>query len=342
VSAAERPHGISRRPLYWIAWFGAALSVVYGASWTILRGVEPRALVDVAVTLDLTVVVPCAYWLLLVRGAGWPRLSVVPVFVLSVVAASLVIPDARAAALGVIGHGAAAAEVLLVTLVVRRALRARSVARAVADDDPVVRIEAAARELAGDNRAAAIVATEIGILWYALGSWRSQAVVEGGDAFRYDRRSGYGGIAAAILVAIAVEIVPVHAVVAQWSGAAAWVATALTVYGGLWIVGDWRAARLRPILLDHAALYVRVGLRWDVRIPLDRIAQVERVRSMAADQGVDLRAALTRDASVRLELTTPVVANGAYGVRRSVRSLALSPDDPQRFLERLQTRLRQG
>jgi hypothetical protein len=89
-------------------------------------------------------------------------------------------------------------------------------------------------------------------------------------------------------------------------------------------------------------LHVRVGLRWEVCIPLDRIVRVERVRSRAAGEGVDLQASLTRDASVRIELDTPIVANGIYGVRRTVRSLALSPDEPQRFIEQLADRLRRS
>ena len=37
-------------------------------------GLHPRLLAD-ALTLDLIVTVPVAYWFLAVRGAGWPRLS---------------------------------------------------------------------------------------------------------------------------------------------------------------------------------------------------------------------------------------------------------------------------
>ena len=38
--------------------------------------------------------------------------------------------------------------------------------------------------------------------------------------------------------------------------------------------GEGRAARLRPVVLEAEALWVRTGLRWSVRIPRERIVAV--------------------------------------------------------------------
>ncbi|MGH7553278.1 MAG: hypothetical protein ACREMQ_09675 [Longimicrobiales bacterium] len=73
---------------------------------------DVRAL-EIAVTVDLTLFSPAMYWLLLVRGRGWPLLSVLPVFLASLVVASLLFPVGRQDTLRFIKYLAAPAELTL-------------------------------------------------------------------------------------------------------------------------------------------------------------------------------------------------------------------------------------
>ncbi|MCH7640164.1 MAG: hypothetical protein IH855_12010, partial [Bacteroidetes bacterium] len=92
--------------------FGVAATVIYVAIWQLmgrLPHLPDPGLIAAAATIDLAVMVPALYFVLLVRRRGWPAVSVVPVFLLSLFAATLLIPE--------IHHGALDALKLLVPLI---------------------------------------------------------------------------------------------------------------------------------------------------------------------------------------------------------------------------------
>jgi len=76
--------------------FAAIAIAVYGVALAVVRFV-PRVdkpdLLSGAVTLDLVVLIPVTYYLLLVRSRRAPPISVVPVVLLSFAAASMVLPE---------------------------------------------------------------------------------------------------------------------------------------------------------------------------------------------------------------------------------------------------------
>lgn len=171
------------------------------------------------------------------------------------------------------------------------------------------------------------------LLWYALFSWRSPVETSGtAPPFFSHRRGGYGGIVAALLLAIAAEVIPVHLLLSSWSHIAAWGATILSVYGGLWLWGDFQAIRLRPSGLGGERLHVRLGLRWRVDIPLSSIQAIQRLRS-GAQPPADLRVTLPGSTRVLLLLDPAVEAHGPYGRRRQVRRLVWGVDEPGRLIE---------
>lgn len=88
-------------------------------------------------------------------------------------------------------------------------------------------------------------------------------------------------------------------------------------------------------------LWLRLGLRASARIPLASIREARALRPGEAVRGRrdTLRAVLLGDATVAIELAEPVVAKGAYGVRRRVTRVELAPDDPRGFLAEIQASL---
>ena len=333
------------RPLPVLGLFGlgvllAALAVVRAVE----AGIHPRLLAD-ALTLDLLVTVPLAYWFLAVRGAGFPRVSVLPVFVLSVAATRFVPGLESGRLLPWLEWVAIPAELLLLTIVARRALgMSRALARE-GGSDALESLRRAAFELVEVERAAEIIAYEAAVLWYALaGGGRREAPA--GEAFGVRRRSGYGPILAALLMAAAVEAIAVHLFVRHWSVVAAWILTGFTAYAVVWLIGDFRALGRRTILLTEDELVVCLGLRWTVRVPLSQIlsVRVPSVRessgpSVSASRPDHLRAVILGAERQIVELASELVAVGFYGIRRRVRSIGLSVDDPKRFLAAIESRI---
>jgi hypothetical protein len=282
---------------------------------------------DSAVTIDLTLIVPALYWFLLVRGRGWPVVTVLPVFLGSFLFASLILPPDRQATLHLIKYLAVAAELGLIGVLIHRTVRAVSHARGLAGRDMLDRVRAAVRGIMPYGRAADLVASEVAVIAYALLSWR-MAPIRNGNAFTYHRKSGYGALVGALLLAIAVEIIPVHVLLSQWSGGVAWIASGLAVYGGIWLVGDLRAMQLRPITIEEDRLVVRFGLRWSMSVPLDRIEAVRFLGRSVVRDSVDLRVVLPGEQRLSIQLASHVDAVGFYGLRRRVRSCELGVDDP--------------
>jgi hypothetical protein len=108
----------------------------------------------------------------------------------------------------------------------------------------------------------------------------------------------------------------------------------------VWLIGDFRALGRRTTRLTADELIVRLGLRWTLRVPLARIRAVRAITGPREPEGPDhLRAVLLGSERQLVELEAPLEATGFYGIRRRVRSIGLSVDEPERFLEALEGRL---
>ena len=94
-----------RSPSPW--WFAIPLIGIYASAFfiiTSLPGIAAPGIVAAAVTIDLIVVVPLLYYIVLVRGRKWPPVTVLPVFLLSFAAASFILPSDQQALLNAVGY----------------------------------------------------------------------------------------------------------------------------------------------------------------------------------------------------------------------------------------------
>lgn len=126
-----------------------------------------------------------------------------------------------------------------------------------------------------------------------------------------------------------------HLLIALWSPVAAWLLTALSLYTVLWLIGDYRAVRLRPTLLHDGALEVRVGMRWNRRLPPAGVHAVRPAPASPLPGSTPgyLNASVVGSPNLLLELTGPLEARGPYGWRKEVTLLGLTVDDADAFLQ---------
>ena len=319
-------------------WFVAPLLGVYAAAFfavEVLPRADAPAAVAAGLTFDLVVLVPALYYAVLVRGRGWPAVTLAPVLLLSVGAASLVVPAEHHGLLDAVGYALPAVELALVGYVGHKAwrvVRANREARA-AGGDVYDRVRETLRDAVDVPAVAGALAYEVSLFHYALSPRRAEPPEHG---FAYHRRSGYGAVFAAVLMTAAIELVAVHFLLRSWSETAALVHAALSAYGVVWLVGDYRAMRRRPHELRADGLHVRYGLRWDLDVTWDRVALVRRTRR--PDEGDDyLSTVPVGSPRYVVELRAPAEATGPYGRTRSVRRVGLVVDEPRAFEERLRS-----
>lgn len=304
---------------------------IYAADLSIARmrmSLERPDLVTFGVLIDLVVVVPVAWYLLAVRWGGWRTLSLAPVVLASIAGAALAMPQDRALLGQFLKTLAIPYEIGLVTWIALRVWK--SSRRSRTTDDMAERLQEVAREVFPARRVADMLAFEIAVLYYSLFSWRARPrEAADGEAFTYHRKSGYGALLFALALVTAAEVAPVHLLLSRWSAVAAWIVTALSLYGMLWFVADWRAARLRPILLDVDTLWVRIGLRWSVRIPRERIVALHH--KLPSGAGPALRASLPGATPLWIELDEAAGIMGPYGIERRARWIGVAADEAEGF-----------
>ncbi len=326
----------------------AMIAVLARAAALASLGTGHPQLITAAATFDLTVTDSLVAWWMLRREFGWSARALVALFFGSMMVAGLILPAGQEGALWFMHVAVAPLELLLIVYLFRRIAKARrgAVARrsAAGGLDVQDMILGATSEIVGTGRFAEVLAYEISVLYYALarrpGSDATFAPTTeagetgaGNSALTYHRQSAYGPVVVMLALVTLAEIPALHLFVRTWSVPAAWICTALGVYGLLWILGDWRACRSRLVSIEDGALHIRFGLRWRLDAALDDIVGV---RAPTVDEemtkgAVDLKLALPGASWRILELDRPVVARGPYGIRRTVRTLGLGLDEPDRL-----------
>ena len=312
--------------------FGLSLTVVYGVALTLvsrLASLDRPDLIAGALTVDLTLLVPLLYYLLLVRWRGWPLPTVLPVFLASVALAHGLIPDSRHHVLDLMDFGIAAAEIALVGILVHKviALRRAYRERTSTGLDVYSGLREGARPLLGPVAGTAL-AYEVAVFYYLLFGWR-RAGEPGPSSFTCHRKIAYGAVVIAVMMAGTVELVAVHLLVSLWSPLVAWILTGISAYALLWVIGDSHAIRLRPIELSASTLHIRLGLRWTMDVPLDSIVKVGTIdRALPRRTPAYLKAVLLGAPNTRIELSAPAEALGPYGLTRRVTTIDLQLDEP--------------
>jgi hypothetical protein len=280
-----------------------------------------------AFTCDLTISLPLLWWFFAVRSGRAGAVTLIPIFLAGVAVAARIIPAAQHTFVDQLRFIAAPLDLVTIALVARRVARIR---RIDAGADPDDRIERACAELFGGGHAARAVAFEIATIYYAFFGWRKPAP----RGFTVHQRSGWGTIVGVFVFLIAIESVGAHLLVQLWSVKAAWIVTALDVYGALWLLGDYQALRLRPTRIEGDALVLSYGLRWRASIPLDAIASVETVRGEAEWKRKDvLKIAILDEPRLLIRFKTPQTAHGLAGLTRTIEAVAILADDDAGFAD---------
>lgn len=319
------------------AGFAVIAALVYAAAFFVhqaLPGASDPTLLASALTVDLIVLVPLAYYVMLVRGQGWPVATMAPVVLLSLYGASVLIPDAHDGLLTLIIPAIALFELAVTGVVLYSAAKGFRSLRGMAASgtvDMLDELKRAFRAKIDVRFAADAVASEIGMLYYALGTWRRTPPAGGDGIFSYHKTSSYGAILTGILIAAAVELIGGHFLLMMWSPTAAWIHLALALYGVIWLVGDYRAMRYRPMRVQDGHISLRCGLRWQVDLTQAQIhAMIAPKRAIEnRDDYLALTSATKPD--LILALKTPETIDGPYGITRRAQYLGVSVDDPAGF-----------
>lgn len=250
--------------------------------------------------------------------------------------AAQVVPPQQHQTLDIIGRVGQLGELMLVAFGVWKSVAVLSDVRAAAPapgGDVLTALQTGLSRNFG-ARAASILATEMVVVAYGLGGWFLKPRTPSG-AKAFTTLGGWLPILVAIGIILAIETFAIHLLVSLIAPIAAWVFTALSGYGLLWLVADGQAARLRPILVSDTELFVRIGLRWTVTVPRSLILSVGPAGRPIERVGHRLVLAMDGQATVEVTLREPVTVRGPLGIERRADCLAIGLDDPSAFIAAL-------
>ncbi len=295
-----------------------------------------------AITLDVALGIPALYYLLAVRRKHAPAVTLVPIFILALGMASLILPAAQHGYLDLLKLAIPALELFVFGYIVSKlraiskAFRAQR-ASALYFSDALL---ASCRHVLGEIPGLGFILTEFSMLYCAVLGWFKKYEARNlEDAiFFYHRKSGYGAILGVIMMALGTETLALHILLQQWSSVAAWIFTGLSAYSLLWLIGDYHALRLHPIILQSRMLHLRTGLRWRAGVPLDNIAAVEKFRTREQRGKEYLSLALFGAPRLLLRCKAPVLVQGLFGIKRVITQIGLCVDEEQLFLESMRSR----
>ena len=289
------------------------------------QAIESTSLVTAsALTLDFVITIPALAYLLLVRTKRLPLIALFPIFAVGYAFALATIPAEYYTVHNVLKWVVIPVELLFVGYLLTLA-RKMIKSTAGADADFVTRFRMISRGVLSKRVPADILTTEISILYYAC-RWR-KSNRDGSTSFTVYKEVGYLTVLVTLLALFVIEIVALHYILISSHPTLAWTLTGLSIYGLIWVVGDYRAMVERPIRVTAKHLQLRVGVRWDADIAFDQIALVESNVSMKEPIGRGTaKLGMLSQSNLHLTLKEPVEIVGMYGLRKKTTDIWLQVD----------------
>ncbi len=324
-----------------VALICAAYAVAMKGPWPVPGGPMPSW----AMAIDLLLVLPLGWLLLKPRDwrRRWPG-------ALALAGAGFLIGhwlvpegDALWALLGdvrwLLLGGVLLAELWLLSGLLRQVWRSRQGGNAEAVAAQGV------RQALGDGLAGRLMQLESRLWVYALVRRPVAAPFVGEQHFSVHRQHGNASNQLGFVILMGVELPIVHVLLHLSFGATvAWVVTAISAYGWLYLWAEYRATRWRPVSLDADALHLRYGLLIDATLPRASVQGAEPVAGREP-RGPSTRApgrlvlqGMGR-ANVRLRLQPGTRVRLPWG-EREIHEVLLGMDEPERFICALNTTAR--
>lgn len=201
-------------------------------------------------------------------------------------------------------------------------------------------LAASAQRYFGNGITASLMEFEARVWYYGL-LMRRPPQFDGEQHFLSAKAGGNASNQVAWIALMVIDIPLAHLLLHYvWSPTAAWVATALTVWGLLYLVADYRATLVRPVSLAADALLVRCGaLSADVAIPYAMIASVQRVphpdRRLKEKRYFRHQGEMNVEITLRAGATLTTLLGGAKPATHAV----LGVDDPAGLVQALAARI---
>lgn len=317
-------------PLFFLLSFGILLTC-----WWIVNSqhfVTKAQILAPAITVDICLIIPLLYFLI-IKKSRIPKLSVVAVFLLSLKAASIVLPVQNHEWILLFEYLLLPVELFIAGLILYKVQKGVKTFKenSEKETDTILNLRAIAAKESGSKLFGNVFGSELAIFYYLFFAKKEKKpVTEKSKIFTYHKRIAYPTTIVVFIFLILVETFALHLLLLRWHPIPAWIATLSSVYLIFFLIADVRAVLQRPIYFDKDFLYIRIGMRWYLKTPLVDIKEI-MVTKKTADYKDCQKMVLFGDPNLLIRFNKPQVAIGLYGIKKKFLNLGIQIDDPERF-----------
>ena len=294
-----------------------------------------------AITFDLLVTTPFIYFLI-IRKRKIPKTTLVPVFIVGIVVASIVLPSEHQYYLSLVKTWflpfLELAVISYLIFTIRKAFKKIKDNQSTTPDF-FTSAKQAAEDILPKGISTAF-ATELSLFYYGFISWKKRELSN--SEYSYHQTTSTRMVLGVFIFLIIIEATAVHLLLQTWSSTTAWILTILSIYGGFQIYGILRSLSKRPIAIDSDGLNLRYGVMKDVTIPLNKITAVKlETKSLEKEEDLIFLSPFKdmEGNNVLIEVGEPMEISGFYGLKKTFKKIALYVDEPKRFVEEIDRRI---
>ncbi|WP_099362520.1 hypothetical protein [Fredinandcohnia onubensis] len=301
---------------------------------------------------DLTIVLPLFFYLFVVRNR-FSMITLLPVVIGGFWFAYFIVPHHDIAIFNYLKYGIflieglfIAIELFLAVLLIRKIPTLIQNYKQQKENSfyyPAT-IRGALNQTFGKKKLLDILVFDFTIFYYAFFVWKRKWESKADNhVFTIHTKSGYFGLFIMLVHAMIIEVIGVHFLIAHfWSPIAAWIFTIFDLYALLWIIADYQAVRLSPIVINDGKLFAQVGIRREIEVDVDNIKTIQatitdkKARSKEKDSFlITLPDFFEEDPQFEIGLITPVVAYLPFGKKKKITKLYVTVDEKEAFLQEL-------
>lgn len=284
-----------------------------------------------AITFDLTLSLPIAYWLF-IRKTKISKRTTAVLIIFGIILASFILPENNRQLLDYLKYFALPViELGLLAytgFIIYKSRKTYKLLIQNRQDFLEVLRETLTAEFPSAILAKA-VSFEIAGFYYAFVGWKSR---RGEHLFSYHKKNGTAVLLIVFGFIVAVETFVLHILIAKWSVIIAWVLTAFSIYFLFQIFAHAKAILLRPMEIAEDKLFIRCGLLGDAEIELTNIASINHIKPPIAPKDGEIKLSPVGEftaCNLKIILRNGAVLNGLYGKKKNFNAIFLAVDEAE-------------
>lgn len=297
-----------------------------------------------AILIDLTVTAPLA-WFVIIRKSSIPKLTVVRVFVAGLLIAGWLLKGQPNTLLQTIKIWILPLiEGMVIILIGRKFYSAHKKVRqsGINNADFLTWCRSVFCQVIGNENAGNIIASEIGVLYYAF-IGKKDKNIDYKSKFTSYKENGIVLVLGTFLSLFLIETIGMHFVLRLWSRTAAWVLTGLSFYTCLQLYAHIIAIKARVLNLSNDSLKIYNGLAADVFIKYGNIEKFELSNKIPVKREA-IKIALIKgleNHNCVIYLRQPVPVTKIFGIKKWTNTVLFFVDRPNDFAIALNLKIEQ-